>query len=147
MEKRNTGIVKTGGTRVVPGTEFIVNFGDTVRATCGFDYSGPSQNFTFAIEIGTWVGPAGPFNSVNRWETRNIYVTPGTGKQQIITFVVSQVSGLNRGTLYDLNWEIGTGSQQDGTWQLLERLITDDVIKISDLALVFSNLSVAYVKA
>lgn len=126
-----------------------VNFGDTVIATCKFDYSGPAGYFTFALEIGTWIGPAGPFNTLNRWETKNIYVSPVTGKQQIITFVVTQVSGLNRGTVYDMNWEIGTGSQADGTWKFITRTITDDIIKIAEEIVqpVFSNLSVTYAKA
>lgn len=124
-----------------------VNYGDTVRATCRFDYTGPSGYFTFALEIGTWLPPI--FNTLNRWETQNINVAPGTGKQQVITFVVTQVSGLNRGNIYDMNWEIGRGSQQDGTWQFIIRLITDDIIKIAEVVVppVFSNLSVTYVKA
>lgn len=147
MDRRKAGAVEVSGTTVVKGTEFIVDFGDTVRATCKFDYLGPSGYFTFAIQIGTWVGPAGPFTDKKTWETRNIYVTPGTGKQQIITFVVTEASGINRGVVYDLNWEIGTGSREGGTWQLVERLITDDVIRISEAGQVFSNLSVAFVKA
>ena len=135
---------ETSGTRVVPGTMITINYGDTVKASCKYDYSGPSGYFTFALQIGTWYGPIGPFQDKITWQTKNISISPGTNKTQVITFVVTQVSGLNPGNIYDMNWEIGTGDRETSGWQLIERLITDDVIKIADEASVFSNLSVSY---
>lgn len=123
-----------------------VDYGDKVEATCRFDYSGPAGYFTFAQEIGTWIGPVGPFNTLDRWEERNIYITPGTGQEHKMTFTIHEVDGLNRGTIYDMNWEIGRGSQEDGTWELIERKITDDIIKIAEVAVEFANLSVTYTK-
>lgn len=123
-----------------------VDFGEKVQAECKFDYSGPSGYFTFALEIGTWIGPVGPFNTLDRWETTNIYVSPGTGKIQTLVFTIAAVSGLNRGTVYDMNWEIGKGSKADGTWSFITRKITDDIIKISELVPMFSNLVVTYKK-
>jgi len=142
--KQSSARRETGGTKVVDGTMITINFGDTVKATCKFDYSGPSGYFTFALQIGTWTGPLGPFTQKITWQTKNISISPGTNKTQVITFVVTQVSGLNPGDIYDMNWEIGTGDRETSGWQLIERLITDDVIKIADEASVFSNLSVSY---
>lgn len=121
-----------------------IDYGDKVEATCKFDYAGPAGYFTFAQEIGTWVPPV--FNTLDRWEERNIYVTPGTGKIHKMTFTIVEVSGMRRGVIYDMNWEIGKGSQADGTWALIIRKITDDIIKIAELAPVFANLSVTYKK-
>ena len=146
MEKRIAVGRETKGTKVVKGVEFTVSYGDRVEASCAFDYSGPSGQFTFAFEIGTWFGPLGPFNTHDRWETQNIYLSPGTGKTQKITFNVNAVSGLKQGDVYDLNWEIGKGSQGAGTWQLIERLVTDDVISIASQAEEFKNLAVSFKK-
>jgi len=131
---------------------FTIDYGDTVEAACKYDYSGPAGYFTFAMEIGTIiVGSPLPeatwnFNTLDRWETQNIYISPGTGKTQIIRFKVQQVGGLDRGTIYDLNWEIGQGSKGAGTWKLLKRLFTNDEVKITEAAPVFSNLTVSYKK-
>lgn len=129
-----------------------INFGDTVQAVCTFDYSGPSQVFTFAFEIGDiLIGPPLPeaswnFNTLNRWETPNIPLSTGTGKQQKITFVVNQISGLNPGDIKSMNWEIGTGSQAGGNWKLIKRLFVDGAVQIASAQALFSNLSVAYAK-
>ena len=145
MEKRSVGARKAEGTTVIPGTEFIVNFGDRVEASCVFDYSGPPGNFTFAFEIGHW--HAAVFTEVDRWEISNIYVAQGTGKRQKITFTINAVSGLILGTVYDLNWEIGKGSKETGSWHLIERLITNDVIRIASAPVEeFKNLSVSFKK-
>jgi len=123
-----------------------VDYGDRVVADLTFDYAGPSGYFTFALEIGTILGP-GIFNTLDRWETKGIYITPGTDKHQSLTFTINPVSGLDRGKVYDMNWEIGTGSQDDNTWKLITRLFTDDIIEIAPAEAVFSNLKVTYAKA
>jgi len=123
-----------------------VDYGDTIEVTCRYDYSGPSGYFTFAQEIGTWIGPVGPFNTLDRWEEKNVYVSPCTGREHKMQFRIAKVDGLNRGTIYDMNWEIGKGSQADGTWKLIERKITDDIIKIAEVETEFANLTVTYKK-
>jgi len=123
-----------------------VDYGDTVIAELSFDYSGPPGHFTFALEIGTILAP-GFFNTLDRWETRDVYISPGAGQKKTLSFTVQPVDGLNRGDIYDMNWEIGTGSQDTGDWKLITRLFTDDVIQIAEAEAVFSNLKVSYVKA
>jgi len=122
----------------------MINFGDTVAADLVFDYSGPAGYFTFALEIGTQL-PA-VFNTLDRWETQNIYITQGTNQKKTITFVVNEVDGLNPGDTYDMSWEIGKGSQGGGSWQLIERLIVDDIIKIAEVSEQFKNLSATFRK-
>lgn len=128
-----------------------VDYGDRVEVTCRFDYSGPAGYFTFAQEIGTWV-PTDPygngiFNTLDRWEERNISISPGTGQQHKMTFTIHEVNGLRPDVIYDMNWEIGRGSQADGSWELIKRKITDDIIKIAGAAgAEFANLSVSYKK-
>lgn len=120
-----------------------VNYGDKVEATCRFDYSGPAGNFTLAQEIGDIIWPA--FNTLDRWE-KAFYISPGSGQIKKMVFTINKVDGMREGVVYDMNFEIGTGSQKDGTWQLLDRKFTDDAIKIAEVTAVFSNLSVMYRK-
>lgn len=122
-----------------------VYLGQRIEAVCKFDYVGPEMLYTFAQEIGTWVGPAGPFNTLARWETKNIKIKEGKGQQQIMAFVLALgTPGLKTGVTYDMNWEIGIGSQDDGTWKFITRKITDDIIQVAEVA--FSNLVVEYRK-
>jgi hypothetical protein len=120
-----------------------VNFGDSVAADLKFDYSGPAGYFTFALEIGTWIPPT--FNTIDRWESTNIYIGQGTNQPKTITFVVVETPGLNIGDTYDMNWEIGKGSQGAGTWEFIKRLVVDDIIRIAG-AEEFSNLSATFRK-
>lgn len=128
-----------------------IEFGQTIRATCRYDYDGPAGYFNFVQEIGTIiVGPPFPdymwnFNTLNRWEDL-IYVTPGRGKTLVMEFAIIRVDGLNPGDTYDMNYEISQGGR------LLARKFTDDIIKIKEEAAPpgegeFRNLSVSYSKA
>jgi hypothetical protein len=120
-----------------------INFGGTVAADLVFDYSGPGGYFTFALEIGTWIPPT--FNTIDRWESTNIYISQGTNQQRTLTFVVLEREGLNMGDTYDMNWEIGRGSQGGGDWEFIKRLVVDDIIRIAG-AEEFANLSATFRK-
>ena len=122
-----------------------VKLGDRIEAVCRFDYEGPAGNFTFAQEIGTWFAVIGTFTDLDRWE-EVFYITPGAGQSKRMVFTILAADGLRPGVVYDMNFEIGTGSKGNGTWHLLKREITDDIIRIAEAIQDFANLSVSYKK-
>ena len=120
-----------------------VRFGSRIRAVCNFRYEGDPGYFTFAQEIGTII--VGFFKDFDRWEEA-FYVTEGNG-QITMEFILEEVDGLNLGDIYNMNFEIGTGSQSGGDWVLIERKYFPDEIKIIEEEGVFKNLSAVYSKA
>lgn len=146
---------------------FKVYPGDKIVVTCNFDYSGPERTFTFGFEAGDSFFGHRPFNPPGapaidaeaekpRWETQ---FTISAGKNQQREAIITIKEGkyfLPEAFVYEwaMLWEIGTGSQGDGTWQLLEgdpHVITQGVFTLEEKPVVpekplFESLSVSFKK-
>ena len=124
--------------------------GDTVQATMTFYYSGPAGVFTLAQELGTVIaGPPLPestwiFDSKERWELAGVSVAPGANTKLMNFVVTGGGFALNVGTLWDMNFEIGTGV--GASWSLKKRVFTPNAISIVEAGALFSGLVVTYRK-